>query len=69
MPNQTAIAILDILSYLPILMLSIAMDTKAPSVDVHPLAVMDHVISPQEQESVVEAKLHNQQQVSDTVII
>ena len=62
--RQTAITILDILLCKHILVESIAMHTKATSVDVQPLAVMDHVISHQEQESVAEAKLYNQQQVS-----
>ena len=62
--RQTAIATLDILLCKHILVELIAMHTKATSVDVQPLAVMDHVISHQEQESVAEAKLYNQQQVS-----
>ena len=61
--NQAAIAILHILSYL-----LIAMDMKAPLVDSHPLVVMDHVISHQEQESVVKGKWYNQQQVKNTIL-
>ena len=52
-PNQTAIATLDILLYQRIaIVTSIAMDTKARSRDVHPIAVtLNRVTSHQGQES------------------
>ena len=63
MPNQTAIASLDILSCQVITILtSIAMETKVPSRNVHPIAVT-RVISHQEQESRAEGTWHNQPQV------
>ena len=61
--NRTAIATLNILSYQRITTVSsIAMDTKALSWDVHPLAVT-RVISHQEQESRAEGAWPHQPQV------